>query len=268
MTFETELRDHLHAGVDDTPVDLGPLLAAGVAHGNKLVRRRRLTRILAGAATVAVLGGAFAYAGSVDGVPDGAIAPAGPGVTTQAQQAKADITPQATLALLLELMPDAKQAANRRGGFEGVGSVLGVYTTTDYGTASIRLEIVKDQHPLPCSDTDTDCKVTTLPDGSRLRLLDTTVPGPRGMDEYQQLQANLIRKDGLNLNLIAVNTAPAEPAVTMAQLRAIATSPRWQLQLDQAFITKSAGLFTPRLVTQPSVPQPIGPQPTSPGASK
>lgn len=167
--------------------------------------------------------------------------------------------------------PAAGPDLRRRGGFDGTGSVLGVYSTTDYGTAAIRLEIIKKQYPLRCLPTDSDCKVSILPDGSRLRLLTTEIPGPASNDEYQQLQANLTRKDGLNLNLIAVNTTPAQPAITLAQLRTIATSPRWQPQLDQAFINRSERLFVPRLVTQPSVPQSIGTppsSPSSPGATK
>jgi hypothetical protein len=260
----------LHAGIDDASVDLDTLLTGSVTYGNKLVRRRRLTRILTGAATVVVLGGAFAYAGSLGDTP----APAGPVSTTQPQQGKAAITPQAALGVLLELLPGAERATNHQGGFDGTGKVLGVYTTADYDTASLRLEIIKDQYPLQCIPTDRDCKVITLPGGSRLRLLDTTIPGPNGNDEYQQLQANVTREDGLNLNLIAVNTNRAEPSITLAQLKSIATSPRWQLKVDQALITRSSHLFTPRPVTQPSVPQSIvtpgtvGTPPNSPGASK
>ncbi|WP_328330622.1 hypothetical protein OHA70_09235 [Kribbella sp. NBC_00382] len=269
MSFETELRDRLHAGVDDTPADLDLLLTGGVAHGNKLVRRRRLTRIFAGAATVAVLGGAFTYAGTLGG--PNSITPAGQsGKPAVVQGKQGALTPQAALGILLELLPDAELATNQRGGFDGMGTVRGVYATSDYDTTSLRIEVLKNKIdvPLQCFATDTYCKVSKLPDGSRLRLLDVGYPGPAGKDEYQQLQANLTRPDGLNLNLIAVNTDPAHPVLTLAQLKAIATDARWQLKVDQAFINRSAKLFTPRLVTQPSVPQPIGTPPTSPGASK
>jgi hypothetical protein len=254
MSFETELRDHLHAGVDDTMADLDQLLAGGVAHGNKLVRRRRLIRVFAGAATIAVLGGAFAYAGTLGGTtsPDGTgLAPAGPAVV---QGKKAAITPQAALGILLELLPEAQQATTLRGGFDGTGTVLGVYSTVDYGTASLRLEVVKQQIPYPCDGYYPDCKVTVLPDGSKLRLLTAGYPGPQNKDEFQQLQANLTRKDGFSLNLIAVNSTPAKPAITLAQLKTIATNPRWQPKVDQALIEKSEKLFRPRLVTEPSVP--------------
>ncbi|GAA3596735.1 hypothetical protein [Kribbella ginsengisoli] len=252
MSFETELRDRLHAGVDDTPADLDLLLAGGVAYGNKLVRRRRLTRIFAGAATVAVLGGAFAYAGTLGGPTT--IGPAGVQSTTAVQSKKGALTPQAALAILLELLPKDHQATNLRGGFDGMGTVRGVYTTADYGSATLRLEIVKDDVPLQCFASDTYCKVTTLADRSKLRLLNTEIAATDNAGDDQQLQANLARADGLNLNLIAVNTDPAHPAITLAQLRAIATSPRWQLKLDQAFIDESEKLFRPRLVTEPSVP--------------
>ncbi|NEA35983.1 hypothetical protein [Streptomyces sp. SID13031] len=255
MSFETELSDRLHTEADDTQVDLDLLLTGSVAYGNKLVRRRRLTRIIGGAATIAVLGGAVAYAGSLNAPPGSTPAPAASVATTQPQKAKADITPQAALGVLLELLPDASQATNHRGGFDGTGKVLGVYTTVSYGNASLRLEVLKEQQvAFPCDAYYTGCNVVKLPDGSKLRLLDTSVPGPGGKDDYQQLQANLTRKDGLSLNLIAVNQTPAQPAITLAQLKTIAVSPRWQLKLDQAFIDRSEKLFIPRLVTQPSVP--------------
>lgn len=268
MSFETELRDQLHAGVDDTTVDLGRLLAGGVAHGNKLVRRRRLTRVFAGAATIAVLGGAFAYAGTLGGPTTAG--PAGVQNTKAAPSQQGALTPQAALGILLELLPDAGLATNQRGGFDGTGTVRGVYATSEYDTTSLRIEILKNKVdvPLQCFDSDTYCKVSPLADGSRLRLLNMAYPGPNNNAEYQQLQANLTRKDGLNLNLIAVNTDPAHPVLTLAQLKAIATDARWQLEVDQAFIDRSAKLFTPRLVTQPSVPQTIGTAPSSPGASK
>ena len=104
MSFETELSDRLHAEADDTPVDLGPLLTGSVAYGNKLVRRRRLTRIAAGAAAVAVLGGAFAYAGSQARPGADGVAPA---ASTGMQQVGA-ITPQAAAKILLDTLPDAR----------------------------------------------------------------------------------------------------------------------------------------------------------------
>jgi hypothetical protein len=256
MSFETELRDRLHAGVGNTMVDLGELLAGGVAHGNKLVRRRRLTRIFAGAATIAVLGGAFAYAGTLGG--PATIGPAGPTAaqsTKAVQSKKGALTPQAALGILLELLPNPQQASDLRGGFDGTGTVRGVYSTLGYGNASLRLEVItKQEFPYPCDGYESGCKISILPDGSKLRLLNVTYPGPHNKDEYQQLQANLTHKDGFTLHLIAVNTTPAKPAITLAQLKAIATDPRWQLKVDQALIDRSERLFRPRLVTEPSVP--------------
>jgi hypothetical protein len=269
MTFETELRDQLHAGVDDSPIDLDRLLLGGVAYGNKLVRRRRMIRIFAGAATVALLGGAFAYAGSLSNTPGGnSVAPAGQ-ATVSGQ--KKDITPQAALKILLETLPSTKPATNYRGGFDGMGRPLGLYALVDYtdggSTAMIRAEILTKGYPLLCSEAEQGCRVTTLPDGSTLRLMESDANRrPNGkISNFKNLQANLARKDGLNLNLLAVNyeqdnpnTSPSRPPVSLAELKAIATSPRWQLKLDQAFLDSADDLFVPRQVTQPSVPDRIG----------
>ncbi len=256
MSFETELSNRLHAQADDTPADLDQLLAGGVAYGNKLVRRRRVSRIIAGAACVAALGGAFAYAGTLNNPAGGKVAPAGT-VTATRPEKQVAITPQAALAVLLELLPDSDRAINRRGGFDGMGTVRGLYATADYGTAVLRLEIVKNQVPYSCTAYEADCKVVRLPDGSKLRLLTANVGTGAGKQDLQQLQANLTRKDGFSLDLIAYNNAPDHPAITLPQLQAIATSPRWQPRLDQAFVAKSEHLFRPRLVTEPSVPQSI-----------
>jgi hypothetical protein len=257
MTFETELRDHLHAGVDDAPVDLGPLLTGAVAYGNKLVRRRRLARIFAGAATVAVLGGAFAYAGSLNDPVGNTPAPAAQVTATK----KADITPQATLAILLDLLPDADLATNHRGGLDGTNRVTGVYSLVDYDTAWVQILVVKAPTAFTCGPKEPGCTTTTLPDGSVLRLLDIPVPGKPGESDNRQVQANLSRKDGLTVDLMVTDTQPAKPALTLAQVKAIVVSPRWQPQLDQSFLDRSEHLFKPRPVTPPSAP-------SSPGASK
>ncbi|MEV8373870.1 hypothetical protein AB0P21_14085 [Kribbella sp. NPDC056861] len=270
MTFETELRDHLHAGVDELPVDLGPLLAGGVAHGNKLVRRRRLTRILAGAATIAVLGGAFAYAGSVGDAPGRGVAPAAENsVQNKVVRKTTAITPQAALKIMLETLP-REPATNYRGGYDGTttgpdasNKPTGVNALVDYtsggSTGIVRVEVVTTGYPLLCSGTE--CSLTTLPDGSKLRLIDLTDRMDNKPGGYRHLEVNLARPDGLNLNLLAVNyqhdnpnTSPTRPPVSLAQLKAIATNPHWQLKLDQAFVDGAEGLFVPRLITQPSGP--------------
>ncbi|WP_112248560.1 hypothetical protein [Kribbella monticola] len=262
MGFETELSERLHAETDDAVVDLDQLLTGSVAYGTKLVRRRRVTRIVAGAACVAALGGAFAYAGTLNNPAGGKIPPAAT-VTATRPEKQVPITPQAALAVLLELLPNSDLAINRRGGFDGMNKVRGIYATADYGTAVLRLEIVKNPVPYSCAAYEAGCKVVRLPDGSKLRLLTASVGGGQGKKDIQQLQANLSREDGFSLDLIAYNNAPAQPAITLAQLQAIATSTRWHPRLDQSFVAKSEHLFRPRLVTEPSVPQSIN----SPGAN-
>lgn len=270
MSFETELSDRLHTEVDDTPVDLDLLLAGSVAHGNKLVRRRRLSRIVGGAATIALLGGAFAYAGSLAGPTGSTPAPAGTSASPLPPKGKtADITPQATLAVLLDLLPDPKLATNRRGGFDGTNRVVGVYSLVDYDTAWVNVLVVKGRTAFSCLPKEAGCTTTTLPDGSTLRLLDIKVPGSPGEGEHQQVEAIVNRKDGLTIDLMAVNRVQAKPALTLAQLKTIVLSPRWQPQLDRSFLDQNSHLFVPRPITPPSSsPHSAKTTPTSPGATK
>lgn len=267
MSFETELSDRLHAEVDDTPVDLGPLLAESVAYGNKLVRRRRLTQLFAGAAAIAVLGGAFAYAVSPGGPGADGVAPA---ASTGIRQNGA-ITPQAAAAILRELLPDARKAANARGGFEGIGTPDGVYADLDYtdggSTAMVQVRLLSKADRMACPPgADLSCRIIKLADGSKLQLVENQSNGSTG--NFKHLQANLVRADGLVVTLLAENresenpnTSPTRPPLSLQQLQTAVTSPRWQRQVDQSLLDASAGLFTPRPVAQPS-------KPTSPGATK
>ncbi|QNE19532.1 hypothetical protein F1D05_18440 [Kribbella qitaiheensis] len=267
MGFETELSDRLHAEADDTPVDLGPLLTGSVAYGNKLVRRRRLTQIFAGAAAVAVLGGAFAYAGSLAHPGAAGFAPAG---STGAQQT-GPITPQAAAKILLDALPDAGKASHYRGGVEGIGTPDGVYADLDYtdggSTAMVRVRVLSKADRMACvPQADQSCRIVKLADGSRLQLVENQSNGSSG--NYKHLQANLVRADGLVVTLLAENresenpnTSPTRAPLSLAQLQTAITDPHWQRQLDQAFLDASADLFVPSPVTRPSAP-------TSPGASK
>ncbi|MER5988166.1 hypothetical protein [Streptomyces sp. NPDC001787] len=77
----------------------------------------------------------------------------------------------------------------------------------------------------------------TLPDGTRLRT--TQQPGEKGGEGVVQWTADTMRPDGMRVVVSAFNSgeqsAPAtrdEPALTMEQLTALATSPEW-LKLQQ-----------------------------------
>jgi hypothetical protein len=84
-------------------------------------------------------------------------------------------------------------------------------------------------------------------------------------------QAHLVRKDGLYISLISDNatkwkdkgTRPLPP-LSLAELRAIVTSPRWRLSVDAALVDESNSLFVPR-PTQTISDPPTGP--TSPSGS-
>ena len=256
MTFETELRDRMHTGIDDVDVDLGSLVTGSIAHGRKLRRLRRLTRIFAGAAAVAVLGGALAYGNALN-------SPAPPAGTQQTSAETKAATPQAALRILLETLPSTTPARDFDGWWEGVGTPDGLtakLTYTDGGsTADVRVSLLNQRFaPAACiKSADKLCRLTTLPDGSRLQLIENQSAGSGG--NYLHLQASLYRKDGLIITLLSENreeynpdTSPTRPPLSLAQLKAIVLSPRWQRHLDAALVDGAGGLFTPRPISQPS----------------
>jgi len=259
MTFETELRDRLHAGVDQTEIDLGALLDGSVAYGTRVVRRRRLFRIFAGAATVAVLGGVFAYAGSLSGPTDDGV-PA----STSTPALQEAITPQAALKILLETLPTAGQKGDFTGWPEGIGTQNGLSARLGYtdggSTATVTISLLNHRFPPECVEgADLNCRIDTLANGSKLQLVENQSSGSSG--NYKHLQANLYRKDGLVITLLSENreeynpgTSPSRPPLSLAQLKAVVISPRWQRQVDPALVDGATGLFTPLPLTQPSSP--------------
>lgn len=260
MDFEPELRDRLHAGVDRTEIDLGALLDGSVAYGSRVVRRRRLFRIFAGAATVAVLGGAFAYATSVNGPTDDLPA----STSTRALQETLPITPQAALKILLETLPTAGQKGDFSGWPEGIGKQDGLSAHLSYmdggSTADVTISLLNHRFPLECVEgADLSCRIESLAGGSKLQLVENQSSGSSG--NYKHLQANLYREDGLIITLLSENreeynpgTSPSRPPLSLAQLKAVVTSPRWQREVDPALVDGATGLFTPRPLTQPSSP--------------
>jgi hypothetical protein len=104
--------------------------------------------------------------------------------------------------------------------------------------------------PLSCAGQAPTCTVTTLPNGSKLMLEETVSPDGSNL---RTRQAHLVRADGLYISLISDNGkywkdhgTQAQPPLSLAQLRAIVTSPRWQHKVDADLVDRSAQLFVPR----------------------
>jgi hypothetical protein len=275
MEFETELRERLHAGVDRAAVDLDTLIAGGVAQGKQFARRRRLTQLVAVAATIAVIGSAAAYAGSLLGPAGHQFGPAAQTTATPSQTSPMlkTLTPQAALQLLLEQLPPDGKTDKYTGGSNvkttGPGEVwISLSYTDPQGPSNLSLAVMPEPIPLSCAGQSPQCSLTTLPNGSKLLLKETV--SPDGSD-LRTRQAHLVRKDGLYISLISDNatkwkdkgTRPLPP-LSLAELRTIVTSPHWRLSVDAALVDESNSLFVPR-PTQTISDPPAGP--TSPSGS-
>lgn len=263
MDFEEELRSRLRT-VSDTEVDLTELTTGGVAHGKRLIRRRRITQVTAAGATLVVLGGIVAYADGPWQKP-----PADLGVAaTPSIGRQIDITPQAALKILLELLPTDARTGHYSGGDATSKSEIkspAVWAHASYtdavGTSNLMLSVGRfPRESCTPARQDEQCTQSTLPDGSVL----TIVKISNSNDPSQWAwRASVDRGDGLHVNLIEDNseqdkgpgTRPTPPLST-ERLRAIVTSPRWQLKVDESFAQQAAPLFRPTPAAPVSTPPP------------
>ncbi|GAB3422168.1 hypothetical protein [Flindersiella endophytica] len=283
MDFEQELPERLRASVRTLQPDLTALVADTVAQGERVVRRRRVLRALgACGATLAVLAGGGIYLSvGPDGpaTDDRGVAVAGlPGEQPAGRQELVQITPQATLRLLLDELPVGARTGDYRGASaftdkgavarRDFGSRAGTeaqlsYTDAD-GTAAIwvRLDWGENVPDMP-ADCDAvaapgdTCEARTLADDSVLVRHQTYTHAPdAGSDERRGpmlWRAWLIRPDGLRIVVSEVNAktrasdAPVSrptPPLSLDQLQSIVTSRTWQTELSADEVKRAAQLFT------------------------
>ncbi|MEV8378864.1 hypothetical protein AB0P21_39370 [Kribbella sp. NPDC056861] len=262
MRTEKELVDRFHDEVDDIFIDLDPFIVKGAAQGRKLARRRRLTQALAGAATVAVLGGTVAYAGYLtprNSTEVGAAQQVG-------QSRRVEITPQAALKILLPLLPTAGRTADYAGGetqkADGSQHLIGasLHYTDAGGISNLDLAIVLKPSPPSCtSGPGYRCTLQTLPDGSTLLTADISASDDTG---WRAAEAILFRKDGLSIGLRSDNARDDhreavrdKPPFTISQLATIVRSPDWKRELDEEIVTSATNLFRPAPPTKSGLPQ-------------
>lgn len=270
------------------------LVGGGVARGRRGVRRRRMAQFAAAGATFAVLGGvAYAVPWSARPAAELGVASGGPGgipnaptptaLETVAGAAPArkmvQITPQATVQLLIDQLPAGARTGKYFGGWNGQfkqsgGKVkpgeierTGTYAEFAYfdrsGVSLMSLEVqwrYVDKAALDCPipAKGATCDRRTLPDGSTL-VVEQNREYPAG-ERYSEgrgpmvWSARLLRKDGLRVSLWE-NNAPVEkgsesrvkPPLTPEQLEAIVTSSDWQAQVDADLVRRAAPLFTPTM---------------------
>jgi hypothetical protein len=291
MGFDDELPDRLRGGVDGLQPDVSRLVSGGLARGKRMVRRRRIVQVVAAGATVAVLSG-VAYAAPWNGVGDNqngqlqVAAPpttkpsAKPSVKPPAKPKLVEITPQATLQLLLDQLPADIKTRDYSGGRnvgltedETLGTWAGLTYTDSTGARTLmRVElnwqpnVEQDGATMPCPEPFGAgdwyiCDNQVLADGGKLRLdqnheypasanTDDDKAGPNGRGAKIR-SAALLRRDGLQIflwenNSSAEKDAPetrSTPPLTLEQLKAIVSSPVWQNQLDAEYVKRAEKLF-------------------------
>ncbi|WP_046732708.1 hypothetical protein [Streptomyces humi] len=212
------------------------LVQAGVRNGRRRRRRRAMAVGLSGAAVLALVGlGAAAVPGLLSDGRTGHRAIAGPAASATTPSATASATPKPTftgtlpadraLATLAALLPTGLTRSSPPGGGrsgqlwvdDGHGkSLLEVHVSRQTSTTAIRSHVF--------------AGTTPLADGTLIESRQT----PPGTGPGHET-VNVLHPDGLYVTLMqwqaASQNAPSTrsaPIMTLAQLRAIATSSRWR----------------------------------------
>lgn len=266
MNFETELKDRLHAGVDEATVDIDRLIAGGRATGRRFIRRRRLGQALAAVTATAAVVGVVLGAGTLRGPTEP------PYVGPAAPPTLEPITPQAAWKIVIDHLPKGAKLTDVSGGNQGPLAnpdllwARAVYTDRG-GPSNLSVNLDWRETSLGCIGDNAVCTTEKLPDGKRLVLFKDTGP-----DKYKRHEAWLMDKDGRLLTVRSDNaktrkgpgTRP-EPPLSLAQLRAVALDPLWQQHVSPDLNAAAAKLFTPDV--QPAEP-PYTPGTPDPSASE
>lgn len=289
MGFDDELPDRLRGEVDGLQPDVSRLVAGGLARGRRMVRRRRIVQVVAAGATVAVLSG-VAYAAPWNGAggnQNGQFQVAAPPTTKPSAKPSAkppakpklvDITPQATLQLLLDQLPAGAKTSDYSGSRGTAWNrTTGTYASLTYTDStgaktlmSVQLnwgpDVGQNSNTVPCPEPfgAVDwyiCDYQELADGRALRLeqnweyrasrnTDDGKAGPNGRGAKIR-SASLSRADGLEIHVWENNSSSEKngpqtrptPPLTLKQLEAIVLDPSWQRQLDAEYVERAEKLF-------------------------
>ncbi|MFE2425991.1 hypothetical protein ACFXJ5_04395 [Streptomyces sp. NPDC059373] len=251
-----QLGDDLGAALrrtaDTFSTDTQALATAGAARG-RVLRRRRTTAIVAGAAGLALVGaGGFALTGLLP-----RDASARPSAAVPTSIASDQATGDDTIALLKGLLPKGK-FSQESGGADSASLVY----DDGHGASAISVLLSRvSNDPLSCPGTayaakGSTCKVTRLDGGGEFYLSQGYEYPDRRVDT-KLWNAVLTTSDGRRIDVSEWN-APAEkdaavtrtnPPLTPAQLRAIAGADDWTPVFD-SIPTPTPVLTTPTATTK------------------
>lgn len=258
---EGALKERFENAVSGLSPDVGALLEGGLRRGAQLHRRRRTQAFGAAALSAAVAAGLYA------GVASGLFDPnsTGPADTTNSivEQVDRRATTRALTAVALEhLQPDRLTRADAfstgvRDGSLQVLLVLG----TEHGKAHLELDASRhldglDKGPqcgTKVGGAKTDqCSASTLPNGDRLVVTTERFTDRSGSATY--LVAVAVVRDGQAVDVQEYLTGSQLPKdetqpvadwklpVSVAEMRAIVTDPRYGLETSREMIATGAAL--------------------------
>jgi hypothetical protein len=264
MPFEDELGAALRRTADSFDTDTRSLVTAGAARG-RVLRRRRTTAIVAGAAGLALVGvGGFALSGLGTGAVAKSTGVASSVAPASSSRTKTIITGDEVVALLKKQLPKGtfSQESGRVLGADGVFANL-VYDDGK-GASALALGLSREGgDPPTCPDPayvkgDADCTITQLAGGGQLYVFLGYEYPDRRVDT-KDWNAILTTADGRRVDLQEWNS-PAEkgaaitrpnPPLSAAQLKAIVSSGVWD-KVFEAF-PESRTTATPKATGTVSV---------------
>jgi hypothetical protein len=262
MPFEDELSEELRrTGETFELTGRTEVVDGALEHGRRALRRRRFTAVAGSVLALALVGGGGAVAAGMLGGPDGgaSVASSGPAAPTATTAPKATPTdarragepspdssspepqdsgkpaPPLDYTLLmptfLGLLPEDLSVSGQTGGEDEFASVV---VDDGKGRSLVQINVQRDMRDVAGQLYG---EATTLPDGTLLAT--SKEPGEKGGAGVVWWSADTMRPDGMRVVVSAFNSGeqstPAtrpEPALTMDQLTALATSPEW-LKLQQ-----------------------------------
>ncbi|WP_405724879.1 hypothetical protein OG607_19860 [Streptomyces sp. NBC_01537] len=240
MPFEDELGAALRRTADTFDTDTQSLVTAGAARG-RVLRRRRTTAIVAGAAGLALVGvGGFVLAGLGTGEVGKSSRVASPAAPVSSSATKTIITGDEVVALLKKQLPKGTFSQESGSVLGADGAVANLVYDDGKGASAIALGLSRaSTDPPTCPDPayaaeGATCSVTQLAGGGQLYLNLGYEYSDRRVDT-KDWNAILTAADGRRIDLQEWNSSAekgaaitrTDPPLSAKQLRAIVSSRVW-----------------------------------------